>query len=86
MLKIVGYMDDISIIGPLNVLNEIATEASLFYNEIGLLHNPDNCLLLGNVKDILTIDNVEIPFVNYSSDAFRFLDCWLGNVPKTTDE
>ncbi|KAL0216717.1 hypothetical protein P9112_008901 [Eukaryota sp. TZLM1-RC] len=69
MLKIVGYMDDISIIGPLNVLNEIASEASLFYKKIGLLLNPDKCPLLDNEKDSLIIDNVEIPFVNYSSDA-----------------
>ncbi|KAL0218863.1 hypothetical protein P9112_004516 [Eukaryota sp. TZLM1-RC] len=50
MLKIVGYMDDISIIVPLNVLNEIASEASLFYRDIGLLLNTDKCLLIGKVK------------------------------------
>ncbi|KAL0215043.1 hypothetical protein P9112_007227 [Eukaryota sp. TZLM1-RC] len=85
MLKIVGYMDDISIIGPLNVLIEIASEASLFYRAIGLLLNADKCLLTGKVKDRLTIDGVEIRFLNYSADAFRFLACWLGNVPKITD-
>ncbi|KAL0205933.1 hypothetical protein P9112_001240 [Eukaryota sp. TZLM1-RC] len=79
-------MDDISIIGPLIVLIEIASEASLFYRDIGLLLNPDKCLLIGNVKDRLTIDGVEIPFVNYSSDAFRFLECWLENIPKITEE
>ncbi|KAL0215679.1 hypothetical protein P9112_007863 [Eukaryota sp. TZLM1-RC] len=86
MLKIVGYKDDISIIGPLNVLNEIASEASLFYTDIGLLLNADKCLHIGKVQDRLTIDGVEIPFLNYSSDAFRFLGCWLGNVPKITEE
>ncbi|KAL0215670.1 hypothetical protein P9112_007854 [Eukaryota sp. TZLM1-RC] len=79
-------MDDISIIGQLNVLNEIDAETSLFYKKIDLLLNPDKCLLIGNVKNSLNGDAVEIPFVNYSSDAFPFLGCWLGNVPKITDE
>ncbi|KAL0205697.1 hypothetical protein P9112_001004 [Eukaryota sp. TZLM1-RC] len=67
-------------------LNEIASEASLFYRDIGLLLNADKCLLIRKVKDRLTIDGVEIPFLSYSSDAFCFLGCWLGNVPKITEE
>ncbi|KAL0215904.1 hypothetical protein P9112_008088 [Eukaryota sp. TZLM1-RC] len=86
MLKIVGYLDDNSIIGPSNVLNEIASEASLFYRDIGLLLNADKCLLIGKVEDRLTIDGVEIPFLDYSSDAFRFLGWCLGNVPKIIEE
>ncbi|KAL0224349.1 hypothetical protein P9112_003739 [Eukaryota sp. TZLM1-RC] len=27
-----------------------------------------------------------VPFTNYSSDAFKFLGCWLGNVPQIQNE
>ncbi|KAL0214935.1 hypothetical protein P9112_007119 [Eukaryota sp. TZLM1-RC] len=51
-LRIVAYMDDISIIGSFEIV----------------------------------INDSIVPFTNYSSDAFKFLGCWLGNVPQIQNE
>ncbi|KAL0248109.1 hypothetical protein GEMRC1_003345 [Eukaryota sp. GEM-RC1] len=44
------------------------------------------CLLIGRSTQELFINGDQIPFINYVEDAFRFLGCWLGNVPKNSQE
>ncbi|KAL0231665.1 hypothetical protein GEMRC1_011069 [Eukaryota sp. GEM-RC1] len=79
-------MDDISIIGPLELLKKVAVEVADIYETLGLSLNPDKCLLIGRSAQELFINGVQIPFINYVEDAFRFLGCWLGNVPKISQE
>ncbi|KAL0251577.1 hypothetical protein GEMRC1_000790 [Eukaryota sp. GEM-RC1] len=52
----------------------------------GDLIGPWICLLIGRSTQELFINGVQIPFINYVEDAFRFLGCWLGNVPKVSQE
>ncbi|KAL0209545.1 hypothetical protein RCL1_008383 [Eukaryota sp. TZLM3-RCL] len=85
-VRIVGYMDDISLIGPLELLKKASSEVSNLYASIGLFLNPEKCFLIGRETETLLINEVSVPFVNYSSDAFRFLGCWLGNSSKVLDE
>ncbi|KAL0233101.1 hypothetical protein GEMRC1_011846 [Eukaryota sp. GEM-RC1] len=48
--------------------------------------NPNKCLLIVRSTQELFINGVQILFINYVEDAFRFLGCCLGNVPKTSQE
>ncbi|KAL0227059.1 hypothetical protein P9112_014383 [Eukaryota sp. TZLM1-RC] len=83
-LKIVGYMDDISLIGPFDVVQKASNEIAEQYEIIGLHLNPKKCLLIGNNFKEFKINNCKIPFTNYSQEAFRFLGCWLKNVDEIT--
>ncbi|KAL0250947.1 hypothetical protein GEMRC1_000161 [Eukaryota sp. GEM-RC1] len=85
-LKIVNYMDDISTIFPLDLLKKVAVEVADIYETLGLSLNPDKCLLIGRSTQELFINGVQIPFINYVEDAFSFLRCWLGKVPKIFQE
>ncbi|KAL0246686.1 hypothetical protein GEMRC1_007897 [Eukaryota sp. GEM-RC1] len=70
-------MDGISIIGPLELLKKVLEVADI-YETLGLL--------IGRSTQELFINGVHIPFINYVEYAFRFLGCWLGNVPKISQE
>ncbi|KAL0232780.1 hypothetical protein GEMRC1_011527 [Eukaryota sp. GEM-RC1] len=85
-LKIVGYMNDISIIGLIELLKRVAVEVLDIYETLGLSLNPNKCLLIGRSTQELFINGVQILFINYVEDAFRFLGCCLGNVPKISQE
>ncbi|KAL0206349.1 hypothetical protein P9112_001656 [Eukaryota sp. TZLM1-RC] len=77
-------MDDISLIGPFDVVQKASNEIAEQYEIIGLHLNPKKCLLIGNNFKAIKINNCKIPFTNYSQEAFRFLGCWLGNVDEIT--
>ncbi|KAL0246309.1 hypothetical protein GEMRC1_007521 [Eukaryota sp. GEM-RC1] len=79
-------MYDISIIGPLELLKNVAVEVADIYETLGLSLNPDKCLFIGRSAQELFINGVQIPYINYVEDAFQFLGCWLGNVPKISQE
>ncbi|KAL0219398.1 hypothetical protein P9112_005051 [Eukaryota sp. TZLM1-RC] len=81
-IKIVAYMDDISLIGSFDLLELVAQEIADSYENIGLHLNASKCLLIGSSAQDLVINDSIVPFTNYSSDAFKFLGCWLGNVPQ----
>ncbi|KAL0244405.1 hypothetical protein GEMRC1_008489 [Eukaryota sp. GEM-RC1] len=85
-LKIVGYMDDISTIGPLELLKKVTVEVAGIYETLSLSLSPHKCLLIGRSTQELFINGVQNPFINYIEDAFPFLGCWLGNVPKISQE
>ncbi|KAL0209004.1 hypothetical protein P9112_011591 [Eukaryota sp. TZLM1-RC] len=85
-IKIVAYMDDISLIGSFNLLELVAQEIADSYENIGLYLNASKCLLIGSSAQDLVINDSIVPFTNYSSDAFKFLGCWLGNVPQIQNE
>ncbi|KAL0214375.1 hypothetical protein P9112_006559 [Eukaryota sp. TZLM1-RC] len=75
-IKIVAYMDDISLIGSFNLLELVAQEIADSYENIGLYLNASKCLLIGSSVQDLVINDSIVPFTNYSSDAFKFLGCW----------
>ncbi|KAL0206171.1 hypothetical protein P9112_001478 [Eukaryota sp. TZLM1-RC] len=85
-IKIVAYMDDISLIGSFDLLELVAQEIADSYENVGLHLNASKCLLIGSSAQDLVINDSIVPFTNYSSDAFKFLGCWLGNVPQIQNE
>ncbi|KAL0207621.1 hypothetical protein P9112_012249 [Eukaryota sp. TZLM1-RC] len=85
-LKLVAHMDDISLIGSFDLLELVAQEIADPYENIGLYLNASKCLLIGSSAQDLVINDSIVPFTNYSSDAVKFLGCWLGNVPQIQNE
>ncbi|KAL0227261.1 hypothetical protein P9112_014585 [Eukaryota sp. TZLM1-RC] len=85
-IKIVAYMDDISLIGSFDLLELVAQEIADSYENIGLHLNASKCLLIGSSAQDLVINDCIVPFTNNRSDAFKFLRCWLGNVPQIQNE
>ncbi|KAL0206341.1 hypothetical protein P9112_001648 [Eukaryota sp. TZLM1-RC] len=79
-LRIVAYMDDISIIGSFESISRVSEDIAAKYKEIGLALNSSKCLLIGREKQSLMIGGAQIPFINYDQQAFKFLRCWLGNL------
>ncbi|KAL0222939.1 hypothetical protein P9112_002329 [Eukaryota sp. TZLM1-RC] len=85
-IKIVAYINDITLIGSFDLLELVAQEIADSYKNIGLYLNASKCLLIGSSAQDLVINDSIVPFTNYSSDAFKFLGCWLGNVPQIQNE
>ncbi|KAL0219404.1 hypothetical protein P9112_005057 [Eukaryota sp. TZLM1-RC] len=85
-IKIVAYMDDISLIGSFDLLELVAQEIADSYENIGLHLNASKCLLIGSSAQDLVINDSIVLFTNYSSDAFKLIGCWLGNVPRIQNE
>ncbi|KAL0213737.1 hypothetical protein P9112_005921 [Eukaryota sp. TZLM1-RC] len=79
-LRIVAYINDISIIGSFESISRVSEDIAAKYKEIGLALNPSKCLLIGREKQSLMIGGAQIPFINYDQQAFKFLGCWLGNL------
>ncbi|KAL0223585.1 hypothetical protein P9112_002975 [Eukaryota sp. TZLM1-RC] len=79
-LRIIAYMDDISVIGSYESSCTVSEGIAAKYKDIGLALNPAKCLLNGRTKQSLLIDGAHIPFINYEQQAFKFLGCWLGNL------
>ncbi|KAL0214093.1 hypothetical protein P9112_006277 [Eukaryota sp. TZLM1-RC] len=69
-IKIVAYMDDISLIGSFDLLDLVAQEIAVSYENIGLHLNASKCLLFGSSAQDLVINDSIVPFTNYSSDVF----------------
>ncbi|KAL0227109.1 hypothetical protein P9112_014433 [Eukaryota sp. TZLM1-RC] len=69
-LRIVAYMDDISIIGSFESISRVSEDIAAKYKEIGLALNPSKCLLIGREKQSLMIGGAQIPFINYDHQAF----------------
>ncbi|KAL0205587.1 hypothetical protein P9112_000894 [Eukaryota sp. TZLM1-RC] len=77
-------MDDISLIGPFDVVQKASNEIPGQYKITGLHLNPKKCLLIGNDFKDFKINNCKIPFTKYSQEAVRSLGFWLGNVDEIT--
>ncbi|KAL0216196.1 hypothetical protein P9112_008380 [Eukaryota sp. TZLM1-RC] len=79
-LRIVAYMDDISMIGSYESIWRVSEGIAAKYIDIGLALKLAKCLLIGRTKQFLLIDGAQILFINYEQQAFKFLGCWLGNL------
>ncbi|KAL0219474.1 hypothetical protein P9112_005127 [Eukaryota sp. TZLM1-RC] len=78
-VHITAYMDDISIVAPIDSLRTIAEIVQQRHYEIGLSLNISKCLLIGREPGHLIIDDHSVHFINYFESGFRFLGCYLGN-------
>ncbi|KAL0217851.1 hypothetical protein RCL1_008700 [Eukaryota sp. TZLM3-RCL] len=85
-IGIVTYMDDISLIGSPYDLGQAAAFAFHEFESIGLSLNAKKCLLIGRSSANFNINSEPVSFVNYSSEAFRFLGCFLGNKESISDK
>ncbi|KAL0212950.1 hypothetical protein RCL1_006576 [Eukaryota sp. TZLM3-RCL] len=85
-IRIVTYMDDISLIGSAYDLGQAAAFAFHEFESIGLSLNAKKCLLIGRSSANFNINSEPVSFVNYSSEAFRFLGCFLGNKESISDK
>ncbi|KAL0218848.1 hypothetical protein P9112_004501 [Eukaryota sp. TZLM1-RC] len=63
-VHITAYMDDISLIGPIDSLRTIAEIVQQRYYQIGLSLNIFKCLLLGREPADFIIDDQSVPFIN----------------------
>ncbi|KAL0221364.1 hypothetical protein RCL1_001218 [Eukaryota sp. TZLM3-RCL] len=77
-LEMIAYIDDISLIVPFEIINEVSQLVSSLYLEIGLHLNVSKCFLIANSSHELSINGVSVPFINYSTSSFHFLGCFLG--------
>ncbi|KAL0221782.1 hypothetical protein RCL1_001636 [Eukaryota sp. TZLM3-RCL] len=78
-IKIIAYMNDISLIGTLYDLGAAAAFAFQEFTKIGLSLKTKQWLMIGRTTCNFLIDSQPVTFVNYSSEAFRFLACFLGD-------
>ncbi|KAL0225229.1 hypothetical protein RCL1_003141 [Eukaryota sp. TZLM3-RCL] len=74
-LRIVAYMDDISLIGSIHDLGLASAFAFSEFKKIGLSLNAKKCLLIGHSACKFFIDNEPVTFIDYSSEAFSI--SWL---------
>ncbi|KAL0221063.1 hypothetical protein RCL1_000917 [Eukaryota sp. TZLM3-RCL] len=65
-------MDDISLIAPFEIINEVSQLVSSLYLEIGLHSYVSQCFLIANSSHDLSINGVSVPFINYSTSSFPF--------------
>ncbi|KAL0216553.1 hypothetical protein P9112_008737 [Eukaryota sp. TZLM1-RC] len=79
-------MDDISLIGSFDLLQLVAQKIADSYESNGLHLNASKCLLIGSPPLDFLMNNFVVPFTNYSSDAFKFPGCWLGNVSQVQNK
>ncbi|KAL0222092.1 hypothetical protein RCL1_001946 [Eukaryota sp. TZLM3-RCL] len=85
-IRIVTYMDDISLIGSPYDLDQAAVFAFHEFESLGLSLNAKKCLLIGRSSANFNTNSETVSFVNYSSEAFRFLGCFLGNKESISDK
>ncbi|KAL0217751.1 hypothetical protein RCL1_008600 [Eukaryota sp. TZLM3-RCL] len=78
-LDIVGYMDDLTIIGPPEQLTEAFPFFAHLASEIGLSLNAKKCVLLHQQDTVpLKFNDVLIPSVDFRTDALRLLGAYIG--------
>ncbi|KAL0208928.1 hypothetical protein P9112_011515 [Eukaryota sp. TZLM1-RC] len=83
-LKKIAYMDDVVLIGDLNIVKQATVCFKDLFTKIGLRLNLLKCVLLSNSPVSTIIDDIEIPAKLYSIDAIRHLGSFLGNNDEIT--
>ncbi|KAL0209092.1 hypothetical protein P9112_011679 [Eukaryota sp. TZLM1-RC] len=72
-LKMIAYMDDVVLIGDLNIVKKATVCFKELFTNIGLRLNLLKCVLLSNSPVSTIIDGIEIQAKLYSIDAIRHL-------------
>ncbi|KAL0206514.1 hypothetical protein P9112_001821 [Eukaryota sp. TZLM1-RC] len=83
-LKMIAYMDDVVLIGDLNIVKKATVCFKELFTKIGLRLNLLKCVLLSNSPVSTIIDDIEIQAKLYSIDAIRHLGSFLGNNDEIT--
>ncbi|KAL0211337.1 hypothetical protein P9112_009635 [Eukaryota sp. TZLM1-RC] len=78
-LKMIAYMDDVVLIGDLNIVKKATACFKELFTKIGLRLNLFKCVLLSNSPVSTIVDGIEIQAKLYSIDAIRHLGSFLGN-------
>ncbi|KAL0225651.1 hypothetical protein P9112_012975 [Eukaryota sp. TZLM1-RC] len=72
-LKMIAYMDDVVLIGDLNIVKKATVCFKELFTTIGLRLNLLKCVLLSNSPVSTIVDDIEIQAKLYSIDAIRHL-------------
>ncbi|KAL0213783.1 hypothetical protein P9112_005967 [Eukaryota sp. TZLM1-RC] len=83
-LKMIAYMDDVVIIGDLNIVKQAIVCFKELFTKIGLRLNLLKCVLLSNSPVSTIVDGIEIQAKLYSIDTIRHLGSFLGNNDEIT--
>ncbi|KAL0207958.1 hypothetical protein P9112_010545 [Eukaryota sp. TZLM1-RC] len=83
-LKMIAYMDDVVLIGDLNIVKQATVSFKELFTKIGLRLNLLKCVLLSNSPVSTIVDGNEIQAKLYSPDAIRHLGSFLGNNDEIT--
>ncbi|KAL0210025.1 hypothetical protein P9112_010109 [Eukaryota sp. TZLM1-RC] len=83
-LKMIAYMDDVVLIGELNIVKQATVCFKELFTKIGLQLNLRECVLLSNSPVFSINDRIEIQVKLYSIDAIRHLGSFLGNNDEIT--
>ncbi|KAL0214884.1 hypothetical protein P9112_007068 [Eukaryota sp. TZLM1-RC] len=83
-LKMIAYMDDVVLIGDLNIVKQATVCFKELFTKIGLRLNLLKCVLLSNSPVSTIVDGIEIQAKLYSIDAIRHLGSFLGNNDEIT--
>ncbi|KAL0224307.1 hypothetical protein P9112_003697 [Eukaryota sp. TZLM1-RC] len=83
-LKMIAYMDDVVLIGDLNIVKQATVCFKELFAKIGLRLNLLKCVLLSNSPVSTIVDDIEIQAKLYSIDAIRHLGSFLGNNDEIT--
>ncbi|KAL0223491.1 hypothetical protein P9112_002881 [Eukaryota sp. TZLM1-RC] len=78
-LKMIAYIDDVVLIGDLNIVKQATVCFRDLFTKIGLRLNLLKCVLLSNSPVSTIVDDIEIQVKLYSIDAIRHLGSFLGN-------
>ncbi|KAL0224551.1 hypothetical protein P9112_003941 [Eukaryota sp. TZLM1-RC] len=73
-LKMIAYMDDVVLIGDLNIVKTATVCFKELFTKIGLRLNLLKCVLLSNSPVSTIVDGIEIQAKLYSIDAIRHLE------------
>ncbi|KAL0222679.1 hypothetical protein P9112_002069 [Eukaryota sp. TZLM1-RC] len=83
-LKMIAYMNDVVLIGDLNIVKQATVCFKELFTKIGLRLNLLKCVLLLNSPVSTIVDGIEIQAKLYSIDAIRHLGSFLGNNDEIT--
>ncbi|KAL0205605.1 hypothetical protein P9112_000912 [Eukaryota sp. TZLM1-RC] len=83
-LKMIAFMDDLVLIGDLNIVKQATVCFKELFTKIGLRLNLLKCVLLLNFPVSTIVDGIEIQAKLYSIDAIRLLGSFLGNYDEIT--
>ncbi|KAL0215884.1 hypothetical protein P9112_008068 [Eukaryota sp. TZLM1-RC] len=83
-LKMIAYMDDVVLIGDLNIVKQATVCFKELFTKIGLRLNLLKCVLLSNSPVSTIVGGIEIQAKLYSIDAIRHLGSFLGNNSEIT--
>ncbi|KAL0218920.1 hypothetical protein P9112_004573 [Eukaryota sp. TZLM1-RC] len=77
-----AYADDLSLIGPLSLLQHGLQHFVILSKQIGLDIKLPKCFIIGNQNAEVAFNETIIKYVDYEEDAIRFLGSYFGNCEK----